>query len=99
MDRFAAVARRYNIKALVAALPQYLGWSDPASAAAERGLVAGVLGCASKAGLPTLDGLPPFQKEGVGRDPDAYYVQYHFTARGNELAARSIAAVLAANNE
>jgi GDSL-like lipase/acylhydrolase family protein len=99
MDRFAAVARRYNIKALVVALPQYPGWSDPVGAAAEHDLVSGVLGCASKAGLPTLDGLQPFQKEGVGHDPDAYYVQYHFTARGNELAARSIAAILATNNE
>jgi len=99
MDRFAALARRHNVKALVVALPQYLGWSDPVDATAEHGIVSGVLACASKAGLPTLDGLQPFQKEGVGRDPNAYYVQYHFTARGNALAARSIAEVLATNNE
>ncbi len=97
MERFAAVVRSQDVKALVVALPQYLGWSDPDGVAAEHQAVTAVLGCAAKAGLPTLDGFGPFEKEGVGRDTDAYYVDYHLTDRGNALAARSIAAALAVN--
>lgn len=99
MDRFAAQVRHQSVKALVVALPQYLGWSDPANLAFERRMVTALLGCASRAGLPTLDAFAPFEREGVGRDLDAYYVQYHLTARGNALAARLIAAALAANGE
>jgi hypothetical protein len=58
-----------------------------------------VLDCAARAGLPTLDGFAPFEKEGAGRDLDSYYAAYHLTDRGNALAARSIAAVLAAYAE
>ena len=53
-----------------------------------------MLGCAAKAGLPTLDALAAFEKENVGHDIDAYYAMMHFTDRGNALVARAIAAAL-----
>ncbi|SKA16122.1 GDSL-like Lipase/Acylhydrolase family protein [Enhydrobacter aerosaccus] len=99
MDRFADLVRRQDVKALVVSLPQSLGWSDPAGGAAEHAAVAAVLGCATKAGLPTLDTFGPFEKEGVGRAPDSYYANYHLNVRGNALAARLIADALKTGDE
>jgi hypothetical protein len=58
-----------------------------------------VLGCAAKAGLPTLDTLAAFEQESVGRDIDTYYTMMHFSDRGGAIAARSIAAALATRKE
>ncbi len=99
MDRLAVLVRSEGIRALVIALPQYPGWLDSTEAAVERDAVTRVLSCAAKAGLPTLDSFAPFESEGVARNVESYYVQFHLTARGNALAARSIAAALAANHE
>jgi hypothetical protein len=99
MARFAALARDQDAKALVVGLPQYVAWRDSAGLLAEHKALAAALDCAAKAGLPTLDGFVPFEREGVGRDPDSYYAEYHLTDRGNALAARMIAAILAAYNE
>jgi hypothetical protein len=93
------VARSHDVKALVVGLPQYVAWRDPSGLPAEHKALAAVLDCAARAGLPTLDGFLPFEKEGVGRDPDPYYAEYHLTDRGNALSARMIAAVLAAYGE
>jgi hypothetical protein len=99
MARFAALVRSRDVKAVVVGLPQYVAWRDPSGGAEEHRSLAAVLDCAARAGLPTLDGFAPFEKEGVGRDLDSYYAAYHLTDRGNALAARSIAAVLAAYAE
>jgi hypothetical protein len=53
-----------------------------------------VLGCATRAGLATLDTSPAFRRETVGREIDAYYTMMHFTGRGAALAAGEIAAAL-----
>jgi len=99
MERFAALVRREGAKALVVALPEQAIFTSPQAAVTQRKMQAAVLGCAAKAGLPTLDTFAAFDKEKVGSDLDTYYTQLHFTDRGAAIAARAIAAALAANNE
>jgi lysophospholipase L1-like esterase len=94
MDRFAALVKREGAKALVVALPEQGVFFDAKAAAGQHEALTEVLGCAAKAGLPTLDALAAFEKENVGHDIDAYYAMMHFTDRGNALVARAIAAAL-----
>jgi hypothetical protein len=58
-----------------------------------------VLGCAATAGLATLDTYEGFVAAGVGRDVDAFFVDSHVNDRANALAARLIAAALAADKD
>lgn len=99
MERFAALVKREGATALVVALPEQGVFFDAKGAAGQREALAEILGCAAKAGLPALDALAAFEKENVGRDIDAYYAMMHFTDRGNALAARAIAAALAAGKD
>ncbi|SEN82284.1 GDSL-like Lipase/Acylhydrolase family [Rhodospirillales bacterium URHD0017] len=95
MDRFAALVKREGASALVVALPEQGVFFDAKAAAGQHEALTQVLGCATKAGLLTLDTLAAFEKEDVGRDIDSYYAMMHFTDRGNAIAARAIAAALA----
>jgi hypothetical protein len=99
MDRFAGLVRRAHANALVVALPEQGVFFDAKAAAGQHEALTEVLGCAAKAGLPTLDSLATFEKEGVGRHIDTYYAMMHFTDRGNAIAARAIAAALATGKE
>jgi hypothetical protein len=99
MDRFSALAKRERVNALVVALPEQPVFFDAKGAAGQHEALTKVLGCAAKAGLPTLDTLAAFEKENVGRDIDTYYTMMHFTDRGGAIAARSIAAALTASKE
>ena len=99
MDRFAALVKRERANALVVALPEQGVFFDAKGAAGQHEALTKVLGCAAKAGLPTLNILAAFEKENVGRDIDAYYTNMHFTDRGAAIAARAIAAALVANKE
>jgi hypothetical protein len=83
----------------VVALPEQGVFFDAKAAAGQHEALTEVLGCAAKAGLPTLDTLAAFEKENVGRDIDTYYTMMHFTDRGGDIAARSIAAALAISKE
>jgi hypothetical protein len=99
MDRFSALVKRERANALVVALPEQGVFFDVKGAAGQHEALTEVLGCAAKAGLPTLDTLAAFEKENVGRDIDTYYTMMHFTDRGGAIAARSIAAALATSKE
>ena len=99
MARFAELVRREGAKALVVAFQQADGWTNPSLGAAQRRRTGAVLDCAAKAGLATLDTYDGFIAAGVGRDVDAFFVDWHFNDRGNALAARLIAAALAADKE
>lgn len=94
MARFAALVKRAHADALVVALPEPGVFLDAKAAAGQHEALTHVLGCAARAGLPTLDTLAAFEKENVGRDLDAYYALHHFTDRGGAVAARAIAAAL-----
>jgi hypothetical protein len=95
MDRFAGLVKREGADALVVALPEQGVFFDAKAAAGQHEALTEVLGCAAKAGLPTLDTRAAFDKENVGRDIDTYYTKMHFTDRGGAIAARAIAAALA----
>ncbi|MDI1285054.1 MAG: GDSL-type esterase/lipase family protein [Reyranella sp.] len=97
MERFAALARKYNVKALVVALRQSDRWNHPLQRAVVEQKVAAVLACARQAGLATLDTSAAFAAAAATTDP-AYFVADHYTDRGNALAASLIAAALAAKN-
>jgi hypothetical protein len=94
MDRFAALAKREGASALVVALPEQGVFFDAKAAAGQHEALTRVLGCATRAGLATLDTTPAFRRETVGREIDAYYTMMHFTGRGAALAAGEIAAAL-----
>lgn len=97
MERFGALSRSQHVEALVVALPQLTGWSDPASGAYEHKAASDLLSCAARAGLRTLDTFDAFEKEVPRRDEASLYTNYHLNVRGNELAARLIATALAAS--
>jgi lysophospholipase L1-like esterase len=99
MDRFAGLVKREGANALVVALPEQGVFFDAKAAAGQHQALTEVLGCAAKAGLPTLNTLAAFEKESVGRDIDTYYAMMHLTDRGNAIAARAIAAALATIKE
>lgn len=99
MARFAELVRREDAKALVVAFQQADGWTNPPVGAAQRKRTSAVLDCAAKAGLAILDTYEGFAAAGVGHDVDAFFVDSHFNDRGNALAARLIAAVLATDKE
>ena len=99
MDRFAALVKRERANALVVALPEQGVFFDAKAAAGQYGALTDLLGCAARAGLPTLNTWAAFEKENVGRDIDTYYAMTHFSDRGNAIVARSIAAALASIKE
>lgn len=95
MERFAALVRREKTEALVVAFSRYEDWAWPREGEVQRKRVAAVLACASRAGLPVLDTHGDFAKAGVAGDPEAFFTEWHFNDRSNELAARLIASGLA----
>jgi lysophospholipase L1-like esterase len=99
MERFSALVKREHTNALVVALPEQGVFFDAKAAAGQHEALTEVLGCAAKAGLPTLSAFAAFEKENAGRDIDTYYAMMHFTDRGNAIVARAIAAALATNKE
>jgi lysophospholipase L1-like esterase len=99
MERFGALVKRERADALVVALPEQGVFFDAKAAAGQHQALTEVLGCAARAGLPTLDTLAAFEKENAGRDIDAYYAMMHFTDRGAAIAARAIAAALASGKD
>ena len=99
MERFAGLVKRAHANALVVALPEQGVFFDAKAAAGQHEALTEVLGCAARAGLPTLNAFAAFEKESVGRDIDTYYAMMHFTDRGNAITARAIAAALATNKE
>lgn len=95
MERFAALVTREHADALVVALPEPNVFLDAKAAAGQHEALTTVLGCAARAGLPTLDTLAAFERENAGRDLSAFYAMMHFTDRGGAVAAQAIAAALA----
>lgn len=72
---------------LVVALYDPVVWQDPAFAAEQRRMTQGLLACAARQGLATLDSFDAIQKAGAG----ALYKQWHMNAKGNQVVADLIA--------
>lgn len=94
MERFAALVRKQDTKALVVAFQQHDGFNEGLTRAEAQKRVSAVLACAGKAGLATLDTSAAFDAAGANRDPESFFVGWHYTDRGNALAARLVAAAL-----
>ncbi len=97
MERFAAFVRQEGVKALVVALPEQSMFANAGDRVRFTKDQDGVLACAAKAGLQTLDTFSTFAK--VDTANGGYYTQSHFTDRGAALAVQAIAAALSANGE
>lgn len=94
MERFAALAARQEAKGIVVAFRNDLTGVGTRDAARLRARVIGALACARRAGLVTLDTHDGFVAAEADRHPEVFYVERHFTDRGNALAAKLIATVL-----
>ena len=66
-------------------------WDDPAFAAEQRRLTGGLLDCAAKAGLATIDSFDALAATGA---PRKLYVTWHMNEPGNRLIAGLVAEAL-----
>ena len=94
MARFARLADGLGARALVVALHEDPPWTSTAVAAAERKRTHGVLDCAARAGMATLDTWDGFAAADTAHAMAETYINDHFTDRGNALAAKLVAAAL-----
>jgi lysophospholipase L1-like esterase len=95
MQRFARDLKRHDLPGLVVALPEYREWATPALHVVAQRRNAAVLKCARDAGLRTLDVWDDLEKAGITRSPEDFNNDgMHLNARGQAIAARSIAAAL-----
>jgi lysophospholipase L1-like esterase len=92
-QRLAELQKKSNTKVILIAQYDYLAWDEPAFAAEQRRLTGGVLACAQKHGLVTIDSFPAQQATGRPRD---FYVMDrnnagHMNPAGNRLIAKLVA--------
>ncbi len=97
MHRFARLVHAEGTKALVVAFYEDTAWRLRRMREANRRQTAYVLGCAARAGLPTLDTWDGFTRAGMPQKGEIFYAGYHFTNAGANVAARLIAAQLIAD--
>ncbi len=94
MSRFARLIQQQKTKALVVAFYEDTAWKLGRLREIHRKQTAYVLGCAAKAGLPTLDTWDGFGAAGMPEKTDILYNGSHFTDAGANVAARLVAARL-----
>jgi lysophospholipase L1-like esterase len=91
-ERLAALQRSSGARVIVVAEYDPVVWDDPAFAAEQRRLTAGLLGCAAKNGLATIDSFQALADNGQRR----LYGLWHLNESGNRLIARLIARLIEA---
>ena len=92
--RLAELQQMSGARVLVMAQYDPVVWKDPAFAAEQRRMTAGLLDCARKAGLETLDSFDTVAA-GSGKDgPRGFYGLWHMNDKGNRLIAGTVAAAL-----
>ena len=89
--RLAELQQRSGAPVLVVAAYDPVVWDDPKFAAEQRRLTAGLLDCARRSGLATLD---TYEALAATPRPRDLYVLWHMNADGNALIARLIAGAL-----
>ena len=94
--RLAELQRQSGARVLVLAQYDPVVWDDPSFAAEQRRLTEGLLGCARRHGLATLDS---FDALAATPGPRALYKTWHMNAAGNRLIAGLVAQALAANGK
>ncbi|MCA0301887.1 MAG: GDSL-type esterase/lipase family protein [Proteobacteria bacterium] len=91
-DRLAALQKSSGAPVVVLAAYDPVVWDDPAFAAEQRKLTGGLLACADKAGLQTIDSFDALAATG---SPRKLYVTWHMNEAGNRLVAELVARKLA----
>jgi len=91
-DRLAALQKSSGAPVVVVAEYDPVVWDDPAFAAEQRRLTGGLLACAGKAGLQTIDS---FDALAATAAPRRLYVTWHMNEAGNRLIAELVARKLA----
>jgi GDSL-like Lipase/Acylhydrolase family len=86
--RLAELQKKMVAKVILIAEYDPVVWDDPAFAAEQRRLTGGLLACAEKAGLTTIDSFPALQATIKPRD---LYVLWHMNQTGNRLIAKLVA--------
>jgi len=89
--RLAELQKRSAAKVIVLAEYDPVVWDDPAFAAEQRRMTAGLLDCAAKAGLTTIDSFDALASTGA---PKKLYVTWHMNEPGNRLIAGLVAGLL-----
>ena len=90
-DRLANLQRSSGARVIVMAEYDPVVWDDPSFAAEQRRLTHGLLDCAAKAGLSTIDS---FDALAATSHPRQLYVTWHMNEPGNRLIAGLVAQVL-----
>jgi lysophospholipase L1-like esterase len=95
MQRLAGLAHDAGAPALIVALYDPYSWRDADFLKEQRRLAAGVLKCASDAGLATVDSFAAFDKAIAANGLHALYLKHHPGPVGTRLIAEQVAAGLA----
>jgi len=90
-DRLAALQRSSGARVIVVAEYDPVVWDDPAFAAEQRRMTKGLLDCAAKNGLASIDSFPALADTAK---PRQLYGLWHMTEDGNRLIAKLIAGQL-----
>ena len=89
--RLAELQKQSGAKVIVMAEYDPVVWDDPAFASAQRRMTRGLLECAAKAGLATIDSFEAMAATGA---PRGLYVTWHLNEPGNRLIAALVAKAL-----
>jgi hypothetical protein len=87
-DRLAALQRTSGARVVVVAEYDPVVWDDPAFAAEQRRMTKGLLDCAAKNGLLTIDSFEPLA---AAANPRQLYGLWHMNEPGNRLIAGLVA--------
>ncbi len=90
-ERLAALQAASGARVIVMAQYDAWAWQDPANGAEQRRLATGLLGCAARQGLLTID---TYDALAGRRSPRDFYAQWHMNAPGNRLIAEIVAGKL-----
>jgi hypothetical protein len=92
-DRLAELQHASGAIVLMVAEYDPVVWDQPKFAPEQRRLARGLLDCAGRAGLATLDSFDALQA--AGPSPRSLYQKWHLNAAGNRLIADLVARALA----
>jgi hypothetical protein len=90
-ERLAELQRASGAKVIIVAEYDPVVWDDPRFAAEQRRLTSGLLSCAARNGLATIDTFDALSATG---NPKSLYILWHMNQQGNALVAKLIAAKL-----
>jgi GDSL-like Lipase/Acylhydrolase family len=89
--RLADLQKRSGARVIVLAEYDPVVWDDPAFAAEQRRMTRGLLDCAAREGLTTIDSFDALAATGA---PKKLYVTWHMNESGNRLIAGLVAQAL-----